>query len=159
MNDTDNEDSDEKIDSQLITSIVDSGITGTVSVHSDLSRSCRSPNLNVQYEEDERLSVASSEKSDYGYCDDKAETKEEQSISDDNETIVHCLNSQVTAGFLTVSNMMTEMSVTGDQLTDPVDKSSLLQQESETLKQLEDERIFTDEMFVARFSLAEQLTT
>ncbi|CAD5211458.1 unnamed protein product [Bursaphelenchus okinawaensis] len=141
------EDAEKQTDNKLTTSIVDSGITGTVSVHSELSTTCKSPRLNLE------------EKSDYGYCDEKRD--EDKQLSDsEQDTVVNCLDSKTTASFLTVSNVLTDLSLVGDQIDKDIKEGELLQQESKTFKQVEgDDCNVTDEMFVAKYALAEQISS
>ncbi|CAD5215811.1 unnamed protein product [Bursaphelenchus xylophilus] len=151
------EEVEHQADNKLTTSIVDSGITGTVSVHSDLSGTCKSPKLNSSQSIMANLSDTSSEKSDYGYCDDK---KEEDQISCSQDyDVAKCLDSTATASFLTVSNVLTEQSAVGDQFETEVREDALVRQESAAFSQMvENENYLSDEMFVAKYALAEQIS-
>lgn len=95
--------------STMVTSCVDSGITGmtgTTSMHSNLSN-CQSPkptNSTIQQQPIDELNSCS-DHSDYGYCvaDETDHLDNGQSATDDSEHLIACVGKHATASFLTTS--------------------------------------------------------
>lgn len=143
-------------------SCVDSGIAGTISMHSNLSTICHSPkptnsSAALQQQPIDELNSCSDDQSDYGFCGEEADKNEENS-----ENLIDCLGKHASAPFLNASANIVGLSMLGGS----VEYSGELSEETEsrTLQQLgaENQKIaeyqtLSDEEFVAKYVLAEQI--
>ncbi|KAI6242938.1 hypothetical protein M3Y99_00203400 [Aphelenchoides fujianensis] len=110
----------------LITSIITSdsglgGLTGTISVHSDLSaRSSKPPNAQAASERIDETCSTDSENSEYGCC---AETDEsDQRTTEEKDDLLECLDEQATASFLNASsNVVSLLAAPMENLEDSTD--------------------------------------
>lgn len=135
-------------------------------MHSDLSN-CRSPkptssNSALQHQPIDELNSCSD--SDYGYCADDTNQNEsgQEGGSDDSENLIDCVEKHATASFLNASSNVVGLSMLGASMD--YSENLSMTTESKALQQLRtnspkvgDYQALSDDEFVAKFVLAEQI--